>query len=75
MSRVAFLVDGFNVYHSIREAIKDGSGSSKWLDYHSLCRSYLNVFGRKAHLERVVYFSAYATHLPPAVSPCRRGMG
>ena len=63
MSRVAFLVDGFNVYHSIREAIKDGSGSIKWLDYLSLCRSYLNVFGREARLARVVYFSAYATHL------------
>ena len=63
MSRVSFLIDGFNVYHSIREAIKDGGTSLKWLDYLNLCQSYLSVFGREARLERVVYFSAYATHL------------
>jgi uncharacterized LabA/DUF88 family protein len=33
------------------------------LDYIGLCRSYLSVFGRDARLERVTYFSAYATHL------------
>jgi hypothetical protein len=63
MSRVSFLIDGFNVYHSISEAMKDEGGSMKWLDYFSLCQSYLSVFGREARLERVIYFSAYATHL------------
>ena len=61
--RVAFLIDGFNVYHSIREAIKDGGGSLKWLDYLGLCKSYLSVFGRDAQIVSVTYFSVYATHL------------
>jgi len=61
--RVAFLIDGFNVYHSIREAIKDAGGSLKWLDHLGLCKSYLSVFGRDARIESVTYFSAYATHL------------
>jgi uncharacterized LabA/DUF88 family protein len=63
VNRVVFLIDGFNVYHSIRQALEDGGGSLKWLDYQGLCRSYLSVFGREARVERVIYFSAYATHV------------
>ena len=33
MSRVTFLVDGLNVYHSLREAAAAlGGRSTKWLD-------------------------------------------
>lgn len=67
MNRVAFLVDGFNVYHSVKQAIKDDGGASslKWLDLKSLCDTYVRsgVFGSAATLERVIYFSAYATFL------------
>jgi len=66
VNRVAFLIDGFNVYHSVKQAIKDGEkGSLKWLDYRALCESYVrsSVFGKAATLGRVVYFTAYATHL------------
>ncbi len=62
-NRVAFLIDGFNVYHSVKQAIADGNPSSKWLDYGGLCSSYLSVFGKTAVRSQVEYFSAYATHL------------
>ena len=61
--RVSFLVDGFNLYHSLRTAQKDLNGqSTKWLDLKSLCRSYLYQFGREARLENIYYFSALAKH-------------
>ena len=62
-NRTAFLIDGFNVYHSTLE-IKSRTGNKvKWLDYYSLCKSYLSQVGGGATLEAVYYFSAYADHL------------
>jgi len=62
--RVAFVVDGFNVYHSIREAEKlTAARPQRWLDLKSLCASYLPHFGRTATLQGVYYFSAIAKHL------------
>jgi uncharacterized LabA/DUF88 family protein len=62
--RVAFIVDGFNVYHSIREAEKlTAARPQRWLDLKSLCASYLPHFGRAATLQGVYYFSALARHL------------
>ena len=69
MNRTTFIVDGFNLYHSVCQASQAlglaGSGV-KWLDLHGLCRSYLSLIGGGAQLERVYYFSALATHLEPA---------
>ncbi|TVP51354.1 MAG: NYN domain-containing protein [Gemmatimonadales bacterium] len=62
--RVSFLVDGFNVYHSIKEAMRDtGNPSLRWLDLRALLSSYLSVFGTEAVLEDIFYFTAYAHHL------------
>jgi len=62
--RVSFLVDGFNLYHSIRQAMQDsGSSHLRWLDLRSLLNSYLHVFGARAALEEIHYFTAYAHHL------------
>lgn len=64
MNRVVFLVDGFNLYHSLRAASEEMSGAStKWLDLAHLLRSYLPSIGGGARLERIYYFSALATHL------------
>jgi len=64
MNRVIFLVDGFNVYHSLLDAIRDlGGASTKWLDIHSLCNSYLPHISRDATIGGIYYFSAYAEHL------------
>lgn len=68
MNRVVFLVDGFNVYHSLDEILRKRAkrpevGSIKWLDIRSLANSYMSAIGRDASLEKVYYFSALATHL------------
>jgi hypothetical protein len=63
MNRVAFLVDGFNLYHSILQLNRDTGYRTKWLDLFSLCRSYLHLFGRDAELASVNYFSALPYHL------------
>lgn len=64
MNRVSFLVDGFNLYHSVRRASHDLRGAStKWFDLRALCSSYLYVIGGGAQLESIHYFSALARHL------------
>jgi uncharacterized LabA/DUF88 family protein len=64
MNRVVFLVDGFNLYHSIRDIGHDFRDINvKWLNIYSLCRSYLYLFGKDALVHNVYYFSAYADHL------------
>ncbi len=69
MRRTVFLIDGFNLYHSTRDASRDLNGkSTKWLDIRALCRSYLHLIGKDARLQGVYYFSALAKHLE-AVDP------
>ena len=58
--RVFAYVDGFNLYHAINEL---GDPSLKWLDLWSLCEGICRQ-QRGEILERVYYFSAYATWLP-----------
>lgn len=58
MNRTSFLVDGFNVYHSLKAA-----DSVKWLDLRSFLSSYLPVIGSGATLEKIYYFSALAHHI------------
>ncbi len=63
MNRVTFLVDGFNLYHSVVDASRDLDGAStKWLDIQSFCNSYLPHISKDAKLECIYYFSAYAYH-------------
>lgn len=63
-NRVTFIVDGFNVYHSLKHAMRNTSeGELRWLDLRSLFEGYLHLFGREAELEDIYYFSAYAKHL------------
>jgi uncharacterized LabA/DUF88 family protein len=69
--RVSFFIDGFNVYHSIKAAISDGSiTSGKWLDFKALCESYIGLVGSGhtdgAILSKVHYYSALAHHIPAA---------
>jgi len=69
MNRTTFIVDGFNLYHSVCDASRAlglaGSGV-KWLNLRKLCESYLSLIGGPAQLERIYYFSALATHLEAA---------
>lgn len=63
--RVSFLVDGFNLYHSVKSAERHTqAGPLRWLDVHGLCSTLLrSTFGPGASLEGVYYFSALAKHL------------
>ena len=64
MNRTAFIIDGFNLYHSVREASRHlGGVSTKWLDIYALCDSYLHLIGGGAQTQGVYYFSAPAHHL------------
>ncbi len=67
MSRVTFLVDGFNLYHSIVQAQEDSRGlCAKWLDLRGLCESFLPAIRRQRRtrvtLDNIYYFSALPTH-------------
>src|SRR5437867_8795864 len=63
--RVSFLVDGFNLYHSLRDAEKKTKQCFKWIDLRAFCQAHLQFFGKEAQLQDVHYFSAYAAHLAP----------
>jgi len=63
MNRTSFIIDGFNLYHSIVDIQRDFHTCTKWLDIRSLCSSYLHFIGNNAKLEHLYYFSALATHL------------
>lgn len=63
-NRVIFFVDGFNLFHSVKEAEKRLSGRQlKWLDIPQLCRSFLQLIGGGAELVDAHYFTAFADHL------------
>jgi uncharacterized LabA/DUF88 family protein len=61
--RISFLVDGFNLYHSLSEAQNHlEKQSTKWLNLKRLCCNYLYLFGKEAKLQDIYYFSALAVH-------------
>lgn len=50
-TRVSFFIDGFNLYHSI----KDYAPNCRWLDLHALCSSFLKD---EEQIEKIYYFTA-----------------
>jgi hypothetical protein len=68
--RTAFVIDGFNLYHSLMEASErlgyQHQRGTKWLDLRGLCESYVYLFGRDATVAGIHYFSAIAHHLEAA---------
>jgi uncharacterized LabA/DUF88 family protein len=63
MTDVCYLIDGFNLYHSLSDAADDLGVTTKWLDIKSLCQSYLpSIVGQGATLKSIYYFSALAKH-------------
>lgn len=63
VNRTVFLIDGFNIYHSIIETNKETGKNAKWLNYQSLCKSYLPHIGKTSSLEKIYYFTAHADHM------------
>lgn len=63
VSRLAVLVDGFNIYHSLKDAqLADKGRQTRWLNLRALSEFYLPKFDPKATLGPIHYFSAYAFH-------------
>jgi uncharacterized LabA/DUF88 family protein len=62
MKHVAFLIDGFNLYHSIEDIEYSENVCFKWLDLHRLCQSFMYLFGKEYDLYKVYYFTAIAYH-------------
>jgi len=71
MKKIIFLVDGFNIYHSILRLSRDTGYCTKWLDIASLCKSYIHLFGKDAELQSIYYFTAIPYYL--VVSGNRKG--
>ncbi len=63
MEKITFLIDGFNLYHSVLAIQRDSGVCTKWLDIEALCKSYLHLFGKNNTLESVHYFSALPNYL------------
>jgi len=58
-NRVTFLVDGFNLYFSVRHAETAlGTSHLRWLNVSDLLGSFLYLFGRDAILEGIHFFTA-----------------
>lgn len=55
MIRTAFFIDGFNLYHSLKENAPD----CRWLNLRKLCENYIN--NQKEEISNIFYFSAIAT--------------
>lgn len=62
--RIACLVDGFNLYHSVGDAIEQGAPNRcKWLNIRTLCESKLPVFKQlQPELTHLFYFTSLASH-------------
>jgi uncharacterized LabA/DUF88 family protein len=62
--RVSFLIDGFNLYHSISQSAQGNEfRKCKWLDLGQLCHSTLHIINPDATLARIHYFTAIPHHL------------
>ncbi|MFC2032656.1 NYN domain-containing protein [Chloroflexota bacterium] len=62
--RTIFLIDGFNLYHSIVDIARYCNGLNvRWLNISSLFTSYLHLISKDAAIESIYYFSALAYHL------------
>jgi uncharacterized LabA/DUF88 family protein len=61
-NRITFLVDGFNLYHSVVDLRRNTGGNCRWLDIRSLCGSFLSAIGNAATVDTIYYFSALAQH-------------
>ena len=62
MIGISFLVDGFNLYHSLDEVARRTKKPTKWLDLRSLLAGGLPALPGKHEIREIRYFSAYAHH-------------
>lgn len=63
MAKIAFLIDGFNLYHSLKDAqLADKGRQTRWLNVRAMCEFFLPKFLPNSSLGPIHYFSAYAAH-------------
>lgn len=63
MTRVAFFIDGYNVYHAIDD--QASCHKFKWLDFSKLCSLFIS---KSEKIEKIFYFTALATWMPEKVA-------
>ena len=63
VNRVVYLVDGFNLYHSLRDVERDRGRGLRWLDLRALCGALAHAVPGRCEVSGVVYFSALARHM------------
>lgn len=64
MSRAThWLIDGFNLHHSILQSTVAGAPPPLWVDPMALAGLHQHLLGRASHVDRVEYFSAIPHHL------------
>lgn len=61
--RIVGLVDGFNLYHSLKLASEPSGVPVKWLDLRAVFSAFLPHIGRDAELGEVYYCTALAHHI------------
>jgi len=65
-SRVSFLIDGFNLYHSLEDWEVESGICVKWLDLKSVCNSFLMTIANSRDenlvIEGIYYFTARISH-------------
>lgn len=66
MKKVSFLIDGFNLYHSLRELHKITGKPVKWLDLRTLCGQYIQnvraAVGDRVEIAKIYHFTAIPVH-------------
>jgi hypothetical protein len=63
VNRVVYLVDGFNLYHSLLEAERRVGRYLRWLDVAGMCSSYLHALPGRNAVAGIVFFFALPHHL------------
>jgi hypothetical protein len=63
VNRTVFLVDGFNLYHSLLDGERVLGRDLRWLDVAGLCASYLHALPGDNVRTHVIHFSALPHHL------------
>lgn len=62
--RVLFLIDGFNVYHSINPSnLGSDYNKYKWLNLKQCCHNTLHIIHTQAEITQIHYFTATPQHL------------
>lgn len=57
------LVDGYNLYHSLRAIEKDTGHKVRWMDVRKLSELLINrIFPPKVPFPHILFFTAYAEH-------------